>query len=94
MITEWLEGLGWCEPHRGLHFIKDGHAERDGRLPINTFGGSLGEGRLHGMGHLQEAVLQVGGRAGARQVARAENCLVQVGPFDSSSFLIVSRSFD
>jgi acetyl-CoA acetyltransferase len=94
MITEWLEGLGWCEPHRGLHFIKDGHAERDGRLPINTFGGSLGEGRLHGMGHLQEAILQVGGRAGARQVARADNCLVQVGPFDSSSFLIVSRSHD
>jgi hypothetical protein len=44
------------------------------------------------MGHLQEAILQVGGRADARQVPRADNCLVQVGPYDSSSFLIVSAS--
>jgi acetyl-CoA acetyltransferase len=92
MIFEWLEGLGWCERHTAWKFIKDGHAARDGRLPLNTFGGSLGEGRLHGMGHLQEAILQVGGRADARQVPRADNCLVQVGPYDSSSFLIVSAS--
>jgi len=92
MIFEWLEGLGWCPQHTAWKFICDGHAERDGRLPLNTFGGSLGEGRLHGMGHLREAILQVSGRAGERQLPRADNCLVQVGTFDFSSFLVLSSS--
>lgn len=90
MIYEWLEGFGWCEPYTGWKFIKDGHANMDGKLPLNTFGGSLGEGRLHGMGHLREAILQVTGRAGKRQLANAANSLVHVGPFDMSSFVIVS----
>jgi acetyl-CoA acetyltransferase len=92
MMFEWLERLGWCAPYSGWRFIRDGHAERDGRLPINTFGGSLGEGRLHGVGHVREAILQVSGRAGERQLKRADNCLVQVGTFDFSSLLILSRS--
>lgn len=36
---------------------------------MNTFGGSLSQGRLHGMGHIAEAALQVSGRAGARRVS-------------------------
>lgn len=92
MMFEWLERLGWCEADTGWKFIRNGHAERDGRLPLNTFGGSLGEGRLHGMGHLREAVLQVRGRAGARQLPKVDNCLVQVGTFDFSSLLILSAT--
>ena len=92
MLYEWLEGLGWCAPHTAWKFVRDGHCERDGKLPVNTFGGSLGEGRLHGMGHLREAVLQISGRAGQRQLPKADNGLVQVGPFDQSSFVVLSAS--
>ena len=91
MPFEWLERLGWCDPGTGWRFISDGHAARGGRLPINTFGGSLGEGRLHGAGHVREAILQLSDRAGRRQVPDARNCLIQVGPFDFSSLLMLSR---
>ena len=44
------------------------------------------------MGHLREAVLQLSGRAQGRQLAKADNALVQIGPFDASSFLVLSAS--
>ena len=91
MIPEWLEAFGWCETGKSLDFIKDGKAELDGTLPLNTFGGSLGEGRLHGIGHLREAYLQVSGQADERQLSNANRCLVQIGPFDSSSFVLLGH---
>jgi acetyl-CoA acetyltransferase len=91
MVFEWLERLGWRQEGAGWKFVRDGQCERDGKLPLNTFGGALGEGRLHGAGHLREAVLQLSGRAGERQIKGAENCLVQIGPFDYSSLLILSN---
>jgi acetyl-CoA acetyltransferase len=90
MIWEQLEHLGWCDEGTAWSFVRDGECEPTGRLPVNTFGGSLGEGRLHGMGHLREAILQVSGRAGERQILALENCLVQVGPSDFSSLLVLS----
>ena len=88
MIWEWLDGFGITSVGGAPAFIREGHAERDGKLPINTFGGALGEGRLHGMGHLREAYLQASGRAGGRQV-RSGPTLVQVGPYDDSSFVLL-----
>jgi acetyl-CoA acetyltransferase len=89
-VYHWLEELGWCEPNEAWRFVSDGRTRLGGELPVNTFGGSLGEGRLHGIGHLREAVLQVSERAGARQVGDAEHCLVQVGPPDKSWLMVVS----
>lgn len=89
MVLEWLEGFGFCAEGEALRHLRDGGGDRDGRLPLNTFGGSLGEGRLHGMGHLREAYLQVAGKAGARQLERSGPCLVQVGPFDDSAFVML-----
>ena len=89
-VYRWLEELGWCEPLQGWRFVSDGRCALRGELPVNTFGGSLGEGRLHGIGHLREAVLQVSGRAGARQVPGARNCLVQIGPPDKAWSMVVS----
>jgi acetyl-CoA acetyltransferase len=64
----WLEAAGFCPRYEALNYIQDGRIALDGELPVNTFGGSLSEGRLHGMGHLAEAALQVTGRAGPRQI--------------------------
>src|SRR5690606_9562459 len=40
-----------------------------GELPLNTQGGQLSGGRLHGVGMLHEACVQLWGQAGERQVA-------------------------
>ena len=89
MIYEWIENFGLSKPGEAARFVRDGHGNLDGKLPLNTFGGSLGEGRLHGMGHLQEGYLQSAGKADARQVKKSGPCLVQIGPFDDSAFLIL-----
>lgn len=66
----WLESAGFCREGEALGFIKGEQIALDGLLPVNTHGGSLSQGRLHGMGHLAEAVLQVTERAGARQTRK------------------------
>jgi acetyl-CoA acetyltransferase len=65
----WLESLGFCRKGEGGPFIEDGtRLARDGELPLNTHGGQLSAGRLHGYGFLHEAVVQLRGLGGDRQV--------------------------
>ena len=65
----WLEGLGFCELGEGGRFIEGGkRIARDGELPMNTGGGQLGWGRLHGFGFAYEGVVQLRGEGGARQI--------------------------
>ena len=66
-----LESYGFCKEGEALDFIQDGRIELDGELPLNTFGGSLGTGRIHGLWHIIEGALQASGRAGSRQVKDA-----------------------
>jgi len=66
----WLEALGFCKRGESGDFVGDGsRIGLDGELPVNTGGGQLSGGRLHGFGLIYEAVLQIRGKAGARQVA-------------------------
>jgi acetyl-CoA acetyltransferase len=66
----WLEALGFCGKGEGGPFIEGGQRiARDGDIPLNTHGGQLSAGRLHGYGFLHEACLQLWGEAGERQVA-------------------------
>ena len=65
----WLEGLGFCDVGEGGRFIEGGtRIARDGELPMNTGGGQLGWGRLHGFGFAYESVVQLRGQGGARQI--------------------------
>ena len=67
----WLEALGFCGKGEGGSFIEGGQTiARDGLLPLNTQGGQLSAGRLHGFGFLHEACVQLWGRGEARQVVR------------------------
>lgn len=66
----WLEGLGFCKIGEGGQFLEGGkRIARDGELPMNTGGGQLGWGRLHGFGFAYEAVVQLRGEGRARQIA-------------------------
>jgi acetyl-CoA acetyltransferase len=79
-----LEGLGLCE--RG----GSGELVRSGRLPINTHGGLLSEGYLHGMNTVAEAALQVQGRGGDRQVAAHEVAVVTSGALMDGSAVVLT----
>jgi acetyl-CoA acetyltransferase len=65
----WLEALGFCGEGEAGGFLAGGtRIALDGELPLNTAGGQLSSGRLHGLGLVHEACLQLRGRAGDRQV--------------------------
>jgi acetyl-CoA acetyltransferase len=85
-----LEGLGLCERGASGTFVRAGHADPGGRLPVNTHGGLLAEGYLHGMNTVCEAVLQVQGRGGGRQVARHDVCVVTSGALMDGSAMILT----
>lgn len=76
----WLEGLGFCGIGEAKDFLAGGkNIARDGILPLNTHGGQLSHGRTHGMGLIHEAVTQLRGEAGARQVAGARVAVAATG---------------
>lgn len=69
LALTWLEALGFCELGEAGHFIEGGRRiALDGELPLNTFGGQIGAGRLHGFGFAHEAVIQLRGQGGQRQI--------------------------
>ncbi len=76
----WIEALGFCETGEAGDFLADpGRIALDGELPLNTFGGQLSAGRTHGYGFIHEAVVQLRGDGGDRQVAGAEVAVVSTG---------------
>lgn len=94
----WLEALGFCGKGEGGPFVDGGERiALDGQVPLNTQGGQLSGGRLHGYGFLHEACLQLSGRAGDRQVRRRGDGLPEVavaaaggGPLGAA--LLLTRS--
>lgn len=89
LVPMQLEELGFCERGEGTDFCKGGDRLRlGGELPLNTSGGSLGEGHIHGMNHLIEAVRQIRGTSTA-QVKDAELVLVASGAGGPASGLIL-----
>ncbi len=69
VTLEWIEALGLCPPREVGAFVEGGQRiALTGELPLNTEGGMLSGGRLHGFNHLHEACVQLRGDAGERQV--------------------------
>ncbi|MEV0236959.1 acetyl-CoA acetyltransferase [Nonomuraea sp. NPDC050786] len=89
-----LEDYGFCGKGEGGPYVASGATALDGPLPVNTHGGFLSEGYVHGMNHVAEAVSQLRGDAGDRQVAGAEVALSTAQPgyiLPATSALILRR---
>ena len=84
-----LEELGFCARGEARDFIAGGAIELGGRLPLNPHGGQLGEGYLHGMNGIAEAVRQMRGTS-VNQVPGAGPVLVTAGTGVPTSGLILS----
>jgi acetyl-CoA acetyltransferase len=70
-VIHQLEEAGFCPRGEGGPFAASGALAPGGRLPVNPHGGLLAEGHLGGLNHIVEAVRQLRGEAGPRQLARA-----------------------
>src|SRR6202167_5820355 len=70
-----LEDYGFCKKGEGGPFAESGALGLGGSLPINTGGGHLSEGYIHGLNHVVEGVRQIRGSS-TSQVPNAEVCLV------------------
>jgi acetyl-CoA acetyltransferase len=98
-VVHDLLAYGFCAPEALGEFVLRGNLDYGGALPSNTAGGLISEGHLSGFGHIREAVRQVRGAAGERQVEGAELCLVtgyggaphEAPPTVSYSALILAR---
>jgi acetyl-CoA acetyltransferase len=90
MVIMQMEDLGFCGKGEGGPFVMDGRIELGGQLPVNTSGGHLSEGYMHGMGHINEAVRQLRhSYAGTpRQVANAQLGVVASGPTPASAVVL------
>ena len=86
-----LESWGFCNRGEAAGFVAAGGIEVGGSLPVNTHGGSLSEGYVHGFNHILEAVRQLRGTAN-RQVVGAKVALVAAAPIVPTSAVILEAA--
>ncbi len=91
LTLAWLEALGFCGRGESGPFVEGGRLHLGGRLPTNTWGGQLSGGRLHGFGFLAEAIRQLRGECGARQVPDCEVAVVANGGGPIAGCMLLTR---
>jgi acetyl-CoA acetyltransferase len=98
IVLSWLEALGWCRPGEAGAFLRshwDAGRSRvalPGDRLLNPHGGSLAEGATQGSGQVREAVLQLRGEAGDRQVPGANSALLGIGGLFFNAQAMVLRA--
>ncbi len=91
MVWNWLEVFGFCPEGEAHNWVQGGTIALEGPHPLNTAGGNLGEGRLHGWSHIRETAQQMMGVAGPRQLQKCDVALCEVGPFANGACFICTR---
>jgi acetyl-CoA acetyltransferase len=88
-----LEEYGLCAPGQAGKFVRGGGIAPGGELPVNTGGGQLSGFYLQGMTPLAEAIIQLRGDGGDRQVTGARTALVTGigGRIDHHEALVLTR---
>ena len=94
LALQWLEALRFCGPGESADFVTGmDHIGLGGSLPLNTGGGQLSAGRLHGFGLLHEACVQLRGLGGDRQIpGRADVAVVSAGGGPLAGCLLLGRA--
>jgi acetyl-CoA acetyltransferase len=93
-IIHQLEAFGFCDKGEGGPFVMDGRISLTGELPVSTDGGLLAfshSGEVQMLQRVIEAVEQLRGRGGARQVPGARLGLVSNNAMAIRSVLLLSR---
>ena len=91
LTLAWIEAMGFCGKGESGAFVEGGtNIAPDGPAPLNTSGGQLSAGRLHGFGHLHEAVMQLRGTANIA-VPGCEVVAVGAGGGPETGCLLLTR---
>ncbi len=92
LTLAWLEALGFCGDGEAGPFVEGAaRIALDGELPLNTYGGQLSAGRMHGNWVLHEACLQLRGEAGERQVGKHDVAVVSNGGGPIAGCMVLTR---
>ncbi|HSS11664.1 MAG TPA: thiolase family protein [Acidimicrobiales bacterium] len=98
ITVRWFETIGYCGNGEALGFFLDNWDKQtdrlqvNGRVLVNTHGGSLSDGGTQGSGHFREAVLQLRGEEGARQSPGVKTALLTPGGLFFNSGGVVLRT--
>lgn len=93
-----VEASGWCGPGETGDFFKqswdpvEGILKLNGRTRVSTHGGGLALGRAGGSNFYAEAVRQLRGGEGARQVPDAKSALINIGSFFHDPAAVMLRA--
>jgi acetyl-CoA acetyltransferase len=92
ITISWIEALGFCGIGEAGEWLDGGRRiGPGGELPLNTHGGQLAAGRLHGLAHLGEAAQQLRGECGERQVPDPRVAVVTNGHGPQCGAMVLRR---
>ena len=92
MVWMWLEIFGFAPKGEAHNWCQAENIDlQTGKQPLNTSGGNLGNGRLHGWTHIHETAMQMMGTAGERQLKKLDLAFCQTGPMGDGCAAVFTR---